>query len=209
MSEIRILLADDHTLFREGLAALLSGAPGLSVVAEAEDGDEALRLICEAGPDVAILDVSMPLKSGLEVLDEVSARDLGVRCLLLTMHADAKLARRALSRGAAGFLPKDSAFDELVGAVEAVARGGVYLSPMLAAAVLEAGGQGSSPWTELSPREREVLGLIAEGLTTRAVAERLFISPKTVETHRARIMRKLDVHSTAELVRYAIRAGLA
>jgi DNA-binding NarL/FixJ family response regulator len=204
---IKVIIADDHTIFRQGLRQLLEAIKDLTVAGEAADGQQALKLIRELQPDVAILDVSMP-KGGLEVVSEICNQGLLTKIVLLTMHNDADAANRALQAGAHGYVLKDNAFEDLVYALHSVKGGGTFISPSLAAGVLKSGERRKED-EPLTRREREVLALIANGLTNRQIGEKLFISIKTVETHRARIMQALDLHSTAELVRYAIEKGIA
>ena len=203
---IRTVIADDHAMFRQGLAALLQNAPEIELVGQAGDGDQALELIGRENPDLAILDNSMPGLSGLEVVEKLVREDLKTRFVLLTMHTEPRLASQALQSGAAGFLIKESAFEELLAAIQAVMQGNNYVSSAIAVKMVEnPGGCRALP---LTPREKEILALIASGLTNRQIADRLCISHKTVDTHRTRLMRKLDLHSTAELVALAIKEGL-
>lgn len=206
---IRVLIADDHTIFRQGLAQLLGSVEDFDLISQASDGREALRLMTEARPDVAILDMSMPGLSGLEVTKEALRRRLPARIILLTMHSEQEAVSNAMRAGVAGYVLKDNAFEDLAYAIKAVAAGGTFISPSVTAPVLmSAGEQHSAPDLPLTRREREVLKLIASGLTNRRIAEKLFISVKTVETHRARILKALDSHNTADLVRYAVEKGL-
>lgn len=206
---IRILIADDHTIFRQGLAQMLGSVDEFGLLSEAADGREALRLIAEIKPDVAILDVSMPGLSGLEVTKEAIRQQLPTRIILLTMHGEPEAVSRALRAGARGYVLKDNAFEDLVYAIKAVAAGGTFVSPSVAASLLKPIEEAQpSRDVPLTRREREILKLIASGLTNRQIAEKLFISVKTVETHRARILQALDLHKTADLVRYAIEKGL-
>jgi DNA-binding NarL/FixJ family response regulator len=205
---IRVLIADDHTIFRQGLAQMLKSIDGLDLTGQAADGQEALRLIAATRPDIAVLDVSMPGLSGLEVTKEALRRRLPTRVILLTMHGEAEAVSTALRAGAAGYVLKDNAFEDLVYAIKAVAAGGTFVSPSVASNLLKPVESQPPPDVPLTRREREVLKLIASGLTNRQIAEKLFISVKTVETHRARILQSLDLHNTADLVRYAIENGL-
>jgi DNA-binding NarL/FixJ family response regulator len=203
---IKVVIADDHKIFRQGLAQLLGSVADIVVAGEAADGREALKLIGETGPDVAILDLSMP-KGGLEVAREIRSQGLRTKVILLTMHNEPDAAHKAIQAGAHGYVLKDNAFEDLVYALRSVAQGGTFISPSLAAGVVKS-EERRKEGELLTKREREVLTLIATGLTNRQIAERLFISVKTVETHRARIIESLDLHNTAELVRYAIENGL-
>jgi len=199
---VRVILADDHTMLREGLSRLLT-SEGIDVVGQAKSGEEALALIEENRPDVAIVDVSMPEPDGIEVATRVAAGPSETKVLLLTVFDNPHTARRALRSGASGYLLKSSAFEDLVYAVNVVAGGGTYISPEIAGEVLSTSGD-----DVLTPREREVLLHIARGESNKEVAKSLGISVKTVETHRAALMRKLDLHNTAALVRYVLETGL-
>ena len=205
---IRVLLADDHQMVRQALKALLDGE-GFQVIDEAGDGEQALRLAAEQRPDVAVLDVAMPVLNGLDAAQEMKRVSPKTKTILLTMHAETHYVLRALSAGAKGFLLKTHAAEDLVRALREVSRGGTFLSPEASRALMDAYQTkvDLSP-DPLSPRERRVVQLIAEGQSTRQVAALLKISVKTAETHRARIMTKLNIHQTAGLVRYAIRRGL-
>jgi DNA-binding NarL/FixJ family response regulator len=211
---IRVLLADDHRLVRQGIRALLERAPDIEVVAEAGDGAEAVALAGQLTPDVLVMDLAMPNLTGIQAAGRL--RDLGLktRVVVLTMYSGASQVRLALLSGARGFLPKDSLADELLLAVRAVGQGGTYLSPAISGAILEnvltpqPEAMAASPRERLTPREREVLQLIAEGHTNKGIAQRLQISLKTVERHRTSLMDKLEVHNLAELVQAAVRHGL-
>jgi DNA-binding NarL/FixJ family response regulator len=212
MASMRIVLADDHTLFRAGIRALLADNTGGEVVAEAGDGHEAMRLIALHQPDVAVLDIGMSGLNGLEVTARVVAEYPGVRVIILSMHAHEEYVLQALRAGAVGYLLKDADTVELGLALRAVMRGEIYLSPAVSRQVVmgyvqQAGTPVDEP-ERLSLRQRETLQLIAEGHTTQEIAYRLGISVKTVEKHRAQLMERLDIHDVAGLVRYAIRAGL-
>lgn len=211
MSAIRVLLAEDHALVRSGIRALLEGLPGIQVVAEAGDGREALRLVAAHHPDVVLLDITLPGLNGLEVAARIARTHPRTRVLILSMHSDAEYVTQALRAGAAGYLIKDDSGPELEVALRAVARGDRYLSPAVAKPVIEGyvrhpGERG--PLERLTPRQREILQLIAEGHSTKQVAQKLGLSPKTVETHRAQLMKRLGLHNLAGLVRYAIHAGV-
>jgi DNA-binding NarL/FixJ family response regulator len=209
---IRVMLADDHALFRAGIRSLLEAIEGVEIVGEARDGHEALRLVAELGPDIVLLDVSLPGLNGIEVAERL--RDTpGTRVLILSMFANEEYVLRSLRAGAAGYLLKDSTVVELATALRSVADGGSYLSPavsghVLAAYVRRVGEDEVPPEPTLTPRQREVLQLIAEGHGTKEIAGRLFLSAKTVETHRAQLMERLGIYDVAGLVRYAIRAGI-
>jgi DNA-binding NarL/FixJ family response regulator len=206
---IRVLLADDHAIVREGLRALLAREGDIQVVAEAADGREALRLAREKRPDVAALDLSMPLLNGLEATRQMAADPRGPRPILLTMHTDERYVLEALRAGARGYVLKKQAAADLIRAIREVAGGGVYLSPGISATVAEAiRSPGPQPREQLTAREREVLQLVAEGKTTKEIASILGVSVKTADAHRTRLMQKLDIHDIAGLTRHAIRQGL-
>ena len=212
MTAIRVMLADDHALFRAGIRALLESIPGVVIVGEAGDGHEALRMVAEFRPDIVLLDVSLPGLNGIEVAERV--RDTpGTRVLILSMFANEEYVLRSLRAGAAGYLLKDSTVVELEAALRSIADGGSYLSPavsghVLAAYVRRVGDEGAPAQATLTPRQREVLQLIAEGHGTKEIAALLFLSAKTVETHRAQLMERLGIRDVPGLVRYAIRAGI-
>jgi DNA-binding NarL/FixJ family response regulator len=199
----RILVADDHAMFRQGLVSMLADSDVVEVVAQASRGDEALRLIRELSPAVAILDVTMPGATGIEVARAVAEAKLPTRVVLLTMHADATHARQAVDAGAAGYVLKSAVFDELMRAVTVALEGGVFITASLTAKVLRGGTRPA-----LTTRELEILTLIAAGKTSRAIGRKLGITVRTVETHRANMMAKLDVDNAAALVRYAVENGL-
>jgi two-component system response regulator NreC len=206
---IRVLLADDHALVRDGLRAVLAREADIQVVGEAADGREALAVAETAKPDVAVLDLSMPLLNGLDAARQLAARDRGPRTILITMHAEDRYVLEALRAGAHGYVLKKQAVADLVRAIREVAAGRVYLSPGVGAAVaaaIRAGGP--LPEDALTPREREVLQLVAEGKTTKEIAAILNVSVKTADAHRTRLMQKLDIHDIAGLTRCAIRLGL-
>ncbi len=209
---IRVLLADNHTLVRAGLRALLENIEGIQVVAEASNGREALRLIADYQPDVVLMDVAMPEMNGLEAAARVVKEFPHVRVIILSMHANEEYVLQALRLGAMGYVLKDSGTNELELAVKASFQGETYLSPAVSKHVisdyLQRVGDESSSLAQLTSRQREVLQLIAEGQTTKEIAELLFISVKTVETHRMQLMKRLSIYDVAGLVRYAIRIGL-
>jgi DNA-binding NarL/FixJ family response regulator len=211
MGKLKILLADDHALLRLGLKKILEERSEWQVIAEAGDGRTAVRQTLELSPDVVVLDIGMPLLNGIEVTRQIIRRLPSVGVLILSMHADEAYITQALRAGARGYLLKDSAGTELIRAVSAVAAGKSFFSPAVAKVMLDdyvqrLADKGIEDRYELlSEREREILQLVAEGHSSKGVAELLSISPATVETHRAHILQKLDVHSTAELVLYAVR----
>jgi DNA-binding NarL/FixJ family response regulator len=209
---IRVLLVDDHPLVRAGIRKVLETRSGLTVVGEAASGAEALQLIEAWEPDIVVLDLTMPDVDGLEVLDRLRGRSPGCRILVLTMHAEAEYIRRAIDAGADGYLLKESAVQELLVAIDTVRDGRPYYSPRVEAELARAPETGPierAPGSaRLTSRENEVLRMIARGLSTKEIAARLVISARTVETHRANLMRKLEIKSIARLTQYAIRAGL-
>lgn len=210
MKPIRVLIADDHALVRAGIRALVEKIEGVVVVGEAGKGSEAIQLIKELNPALVLLDITMPEGTGFEVLDHVTKNFPDIRVIVLTVHEAGEYAIRALREGAAGFLPKSAASTELEQAIQTVIRGEVYISPETSQKTLVAVHKRTKKelLTTLSPRQREVLRLIAEGRTTKQIAQQLEISVKTVETHRAQLMERLDIHDVAGLVRYAIIVGL-
>lgn len=204
---ITAILADDHAIFRQGLASLLDGVSGVELLAEAADGAEALTCIRRLRPDVAIVDVNMPQVTGTEVACRVQAEALDTRVVLLTMYDHPAAALHALEAGAAGYVPKDSSLEELVLALQTVAAGGTFISSAIRARLRSLQRSGQTP-AGLSPREREVIRLIALGKSSKEAAKLLGISPRTVDTHRNRVMAKLELHSLADVVRYAMQAGI-
>jgi len=205
---IRILVADDHLIVRDGLRAILE-REGFKVVAEASDGSEALDWAGKLHPDIAVLDVSMPVLNGFDSAREIQRISPKTKTILLTAHTEQPYILEGLRSGAKGFVMKTHAAEELVRAIREAARGGTYFSPEVSQAAVEAYQQKTDFAADpLSARERQVLQLVAEGKTTKEVATILDISVKTAETYRARIMEKLDIHETASLVRYAIRRGM-
>ena len=205
---IRLLLADDHRLVRESLRALLE-REGYEVVAEAGDGREAVRLARELNPDLAVLDVAMPELNGLEAARQLQRAAPRTRTVLVTMHEEEQYVAEALAAGVKGYVLKSQVARDLLRALEEVAQGSVYLSPRVSHVLVDVSlGRRRIGDDPLTDREREVLHLIAEGWTTRQVASALEVSVKTAESHRSRLMKKLDIHEVAGLVRYAIRRGL-
>jgi DNA-binding NarL/FixJ family response regulator len=212
MNSTRVLIAEDHALVRAGFRALLSSCAGVHVVAETGDGRQTLRLVQEVQPDVILMDISMPGLNGLEATARVVSEYPQIRVIILSMHADEEYVLQALQAGASGYLLKDSDAAELELAIAAVVRGETYLSPQVSKRViadyLRLVGDESTSQELLTPRQREVLQLIAEGHTTKQIAQILSVSEKTAMTHRAQLMERLDIHDIAGLVRYAIRIGL-
>ena len=208
----RVVLADDHALVRAGIRSLLAGMSGVEVVGEAADGHEALRLVETVRPQIVLMDIAMPGLNGLEAAARITREHDRIRVIIVSMHTSEEYASQAFRAGAAGYLLKDAAPDELERAVRAVARGEIYLSPAVSRHVIEDYrrflAQEPDPLARLTPRHREVLQLVAEGRTTKQIGKLLGVSAKTAESHRTRIMAKLEIHETASLVRYAIRQGL-
>jgi len=210
---IRILLADDHKITRQGLRSLLDEQPDMEVVAEAEEGRTAVRLARELVPNVVIMDVSMPDLNGMEATRQIVAEFPNIKIIALSMHSDSLFVTEMLRCGASGYLLKDCAFEELERAIRAVMDNKTFLSPTISGVVVDdylhrLSKADFSDSQVLSDREREVLQLMAEGNSTKQIALKLHISTKTVETHRRQIMNKLDIHTVAELTKYAIRKGL-
>lgn len=212
LKSISILLVDDHTLVREGIRALVEKLPSVSVVREAKDGHEALRLVKEHNPDLVLMDIAMPGLSGLEVTARISKEFPEVSVVILSMYATEEYVRESINAGAAGYLVKRAAAAELEIAIRAVARGEKYFSPLVSAHFTRdrSGHLTTDPVgiERLTPRQREILRLIAERHNTKEIAGILNISIKTVETHRAQLMERLEIHDVPGLVRFAIRAGL-
>jgi DNA-binding NarL/FixJ family response regulator len=216
---IKVLLADDHALVRGGIISLLQRLSGIQVIAEAGEGYETLRLIRENKPDIVLLDISMPGLNGLEITDQVTKEFPETRIIILSMHMNEEYVLQAIRVGAAGYLLKNSGIEELELAIKSVARGEMYLSPPVSRQVImdyikrlnsKAGHKKlkSELYEVLTPRQREILQLIAEGFTTKEIANKLRVSIKTVDTHRTQLMERLNIHDIAGLVRYAIRTGI-
>ena len=209
---IKILLADDHQIMREGLRSIINEQKGFDVIGEAANGREAVKLAEKLKPDAVVMDLSMPELNGIDATSEIVAQNPYIKVLALSMHSEKMFITRALQGGASGYLLKDCALDELIKAIKTVISGRVYLSPDIADIVLtdykQLLGKDGSALNILSKRERETLQLLAEGFSTREIAENLNLSIKTIETHRSQIMAKLDIHSIAELTKFAIREGL-
>jgi len=214
MTPLRILVADDHTLVRQGLRKILESQPGWVVVGEAGDGREAVQQTLDLQPDVVVMDIAMPRLNGVEALQQIERRNPNTRVLVLSMYADEAYVTRAVRAGASGYLLKDSADADLIQAVGALSEGKSFFSPAVARVLLDeyvrqlAERGIADRFETLSEREREVFQLIAEGHSNKEVATLLHISPTTVETHRAHIMEKLDLHSTADIVLCAVRKGI-
>ena len=214
MPKLRVLLGDDHTLMRQGLRKIMEERPEWEVVAEVGDGREAVKKCLALKPDVAVLDVAMPLLNGIDATQQIAKKVPETKVLVLSMHSDEAYVTRALQAGATGYMLKDSAGKDLLKGIASVAAGQAYFSPAIARLMLDdyvrhvSGADMVDRYETLSAREREIFQLIAEARTNKEVAELLEISPATVETHRARILQKLDIHNTAELVLYAVRRGV-
>jgi len=212
----RILLADDHRIMREGLKSMLREEPDMSVAGEAENGRQAIEMAEELAPDIVVMDIGMPDLNGIEATRRITADTAGVKVIALSMHSDRRFVAEVLKAGASGYVLKDGAFEELAVAIRTVMAGQTFLSPRIADVVVEDylrgmnRGSGMAPgvFAALTPREREVLQLLAEGKATKEAAACLHVSVNTVETHRRQIMSKLDIYSVAELTKYAIREGL-
>ena len=210
---IRILIADDHNIVRDGLKALVEKEPGLEVVAEATNGLEAIELVEKLAPDIVIMDVAMPDLNGIEATRQLTSKDSTIKIIALSMHSDRRFVIEMLRAGAMGFMLKDSAFEELVEAIKNVHRGRAFLSSSIVDVVVtdyvrNLAGTDSPAYTQLSDRERQVLKLLAEGKTIKEIAYILEVSAKTVETHRLNIRDKLGISSLAELTKFAIREGI-
>jgi len=211
---VRILLADDHTIVRQGLRKILETQPGWEVVAEAANGRDAVTRACDLGPDVSLLDIGMPLLNGIEATRQIVRRVPACRVVILSMHAEEAYVSQALQAGAKGYLLKDSADVDLIRALDVVAQGKSFFSPAVARLMLDdyvrtrSAASVGDRYDTLSEREREIFQLVAEGRSNKEIAELLHVSPSTVETHRGHIMVKLDLHSAVELVLYAVRRGL-
>jgi two-component system, NarL family, response regulator NreC len=214
MPKLRLILADDHALVRHGIRKILEERHEWSVVGEAGNGREAVRIVLEQRPDVAILDIGMPLLNGIDATRQIVHRWPEATILMLSMHKDEPYVARSFQAGVKGYLLKDSAGAEFLGAVEAVAKGQPFFSPAIASAMVNdyvrrLGKEPvADPYEALSNREREIFQLIAEAHSNKDIAMILGISPATVETHRARVLQKLDIHNAAEVVLYAVRRGI-
>jgi len=210
---IKILVADDHKIVRDGLRTLIEKENGMEVIAEAEDGRAAVKQAKKLLPDIVIMDITMPDLNGIDATRAIFEEAPGVKVIALSMHSDRRFVSGMLEAGASAYLLKDSAFEELATAIRAVVANQIYLSPKIADIVVrrfvsKSASTERSAFTELTKREREVLQLLAEGVSTKEIAGRLNLSVKTVETHRANTMDKLDIHTISKLVKYAIREGL-
>ncbi len=210
---IRVLLADDHKIVRDGLRNLLEAQPDIDVIAEAENGRMAVQLARKLSPGIVIVDIAMPGLNGIEATREMLRHDPTTKIIALSMHSDKRFVGEMLKAGASAYLLKDCAFEELVTAIRAVLADKTYLSPMIGSVIVDSFVRrpeeaGTSAFSLLTKREREVLQLLAEGKNTKEIADRLYVSVKTIETHRTHIMEKVHVRTVAELTKYAIREGL-
>ncbi len=212
--KLKVLLVEDHAIVRQGLRRVLEER-GLEVAGEAADGREAVKMVGELGPEIVIMDITMPRLGGIETTRQIRKVNPGIKVIMLTIHDEETFIYKSFDAGADGYMVKENAMEDLLDAIDTVMRGEVYLSPNFSPKVLEAyrkmsksGRKKVDDFSRLTNREREVLQLIAEGHTSKEIAVLLYISVKTVENHRANIMRKLDIHETAGLVRYAIKIGL-
>jgi two-component system, NarL family, response regulator NreC len=214
MKKVRIILADDHTVMRAGLRALLDRQPGLEVVGEAEDGRQTVELACAHVPDVVVMDIAMPILNGVEATRRLIRQQPSISVVILSMYSDESYVMRALEAGAHAYLLKDSAVTDLIRAIEAVSQGKSFFSPKISRILAEEYVRAlkqkgvADSYELLTPREREILQLLAEGKTNKEVATSLNISVYTAETHRGNILQKLNLHSSAELVLYAVRKGI-
>lgn len=212
MTKVRVVIADDHTMVRQGFRRILEADPNVDIVAEAGTGRAALDAITRTAPDVAIVDISLPELNGVEVIRQISKSTPSTRALILSIHADESYVRHALHAGARGYLLKDADDMDLLRAVAAVAAGGAYFSPSIGRMVLDSYLAATSAQRDeldvLSGREREILQLIAEGKSNKEAAKVLDVAVSTIESHRKHLMDKLDLHNTAELVRFALRKGI-
>ena len=210
---VRVLLAEDQRLIRSGLATMIGLQDDMEIVGEADNGRAAVELAQKVSPDIVLMDITMPELNGIDATQQIAVLDLPTKVIVLSLHADQRHVTDALKAGASGYVVKDSPLEELVLAIRAVWQGRVYLSPQVTGGVLHdyrrcVPGSASPDFATLSAREREVLQLIAEGKSTKAIASALYVSKKTIDTHRAHILTKLHASSVAELVKHAIREGL-
>lgn len=205
---INLVIADDHQIFRQGLVKMLKEVPDFNIIGETGNGNNALEIIFKTKPDIAILDISLPNLNGFEIAEAIQKKGLSTKVIFLTMHNDSMTAKKAIQSFGDGYVIKDNAFEDLLYAIKSVRAGGKFISPSVSDKLINVGVPVESLQIVLTEREKQILYLIASGLTNRQIANKLFISMKTVETHRNRILQKLGVHTTADMVRYAIKSGL-
>ncbi len=214
MNKIRVILAEDHTIVRQGLRSLLEQSDDIKVIAEAEDGREAVKKTEQLKPDIVLMDISMPILNGIEATRQIKKKFPDIKVLILTMHTTEEYISQILHAGASGYLVKKSAHHELLSAIMAIQKGDFYLSPLVSKKVVDEYLQKTKDdikqdrYEKLTTREREVLQLIAEGKANKEIAELLYLSVKTVETHKAHLMEKLNLHTTTDLIKYAIQKGI-
>ncbi len=214
MNKIRVILAEDHTIVRQGLRSLLEQSDDIEVIAEAEDGREAVNKTEQLKPDIVLMDISMPILNGIEATRQIKKKFPDIKVLILTMHTTEEYISQILHAGASGYLVKKSAHHELLSAIKAIQKGNSYLSPLVSKKVVDQYLQKTQDdikqdrYEKLTTREREVIQLIAEGKANKEIAERLYLSVKTVETHKAHLMEKLNLHTTTDLIKYAIQKGI-
>ncbi|NWF98246.1 MAG: response regulator transcription factor [Nitrospirae bacterium] len=205
---INLVIADDHQIFRQGLVKMLKDVSDFNIIGETGNGTQALEIIIKTKPDIAILDISLPDLNGFEIAAAIQKKGVSTRVIFLTMHNDSITAKKAIQSFGDGYVIKDNAFEDLLYAIKSVRAGGKFISPSVSNKLINVGAPAESLQIVLTEREKQILSLIASGLTNRQIADKLFISMKTVETHRNRILQKLGVHTTADMVRYAIKSGL-
>ncbi len=205
---INLIVADDHQIFRQGLVKMLEEISDFNIIGETGNGNNALEIIMKTKPDIAILDISLPDLNGFEIAEAIQKKGIPTKVIFLTMHNDPITAKRAIQSFGDGYVIKDNAFEDLLYAIKSVRAGGKFISPSVSDKLINVGAPVESLQIVLTEREKEILNLIASGLTNKQIANKLYISIKTVETHRNRILQKLGVHTTADLVRYAIQSGL-
>jgi DNA-binding NarL/FixJ family response regulator len=210
MPKIKVLLVDDHAIIREGLSALLNTCGDIEIVGEAADGNEAIRKCRELGPDVVVMDIAMPEMDGLEATRQIKRKNKNIKVVILTQHQNREYILSAVKAGADGYVPKGAVSSELISGIQSVYKGDSFLHPSIATAIVDDYRlqAGNDPFDTLTAREREILKLLADGNTARAISEMLFISLKTVTGHRTKIMEKLDIHNRTDLIKYAVRKGL-
>jgi len=214
MEKIRVILAEDHTIVRQGLRLLLKQSDDIKVIGEAKDGREAVKKTGHLKPDIALMDISMPILNGIEATRQIKKKFPDIKVLILTMHTTEEYISQILHAGASGYLVKKSAHHELLSAIKAIQKGNSYLSPLVSKKVVDEYLQKTKDdikqdrYEKLTTREREVLQLVAEGQSNKEIAELLYLSVKTVETHKAHLMDKLNLHTTTDLIKYAIQKGI-